>query len=122
MFQASAVLTYHLGRTLFIDCPKVMGLEVSAYGVVAIVLVFLAFTTAFIWDAIKHTHRIVGPIVQFVRAIQKIAAGEEVELLQLRKDDYLHEFEGRIQRDAQSPGKPGAIQLKTSDKGRVCDF
>lgn len=116
MFQASAVLTYHLGRVLFIESPKVMGLEISAFGVVVIVLMFAAFTTAFIWDAIKHTHRIVGPIVQFRRAIQKIAAGEELELLQLRKDDYLHELKDEFNEMLRVLENRGAIQLKTRDK------
>jgi hypothetical protein len=44
------------------------------------------------WDAIRFTHRIVGPIVRFRRAVRDIARGEPVRPIKLRAGDFLSEF------------------------------
>lgn len=44
------------------------------------------------WDAIRFSHRLVGPLVRFRRAAQDIARGETVRPIKLRDGDYLNEF------------------------------
>lgn len=44
------------------------------------------------WDAIRFSHRLVGPLVRFRRAAQDIARGETVRPIKLRDGDYLDEF------------------------------
>ena len=44
------------------------------------------------WDAIRFSHRIVGPMVRFRRTMQAIARGETVRPIKLRKDDYLNDL------------------------------
>jgi hypothetical protein len=41
------------------------------------------------WDALRFSHRLVGPLVRFRRAIKDVAQGEPVHLIKLREGDYL---------------------------------
>jgi methyl-accepting chemotaxis protein len=54
---------------------------------VIVCLVVLAPVMA--WDAIRFTHRLVGPLVRFRRAMQAIARGEAVADIRLRDGDQL---------------------------------
>jgi hypothetical protein len=44
------------------------------------------------WDAIRFSHRLVGPIKRFRKCVQSIANGETVRPIKLREGDYLNEF------------------------------
>jgi nitrogen fixation/metabolism regulation signal transduction histidine kinase len=44
------------------------------------------------WDAIRFSHRLTGPLVRFRRTMQRIAEGEPVSPIKLRKDDYLSDL------------------------------
>jgi hypothetical protein len=44
------------------------------------------------WDAIRFTHRLVGPLVRFRRTMQSITQGELVRPIKLREGDYLTEL------------------------------
>jgi hypothetical protein len=59
-----------------------------ARGLVALLIVVPPLTI----DAVRFAHRFVGPLYRFRKTIQAMAAGEEVSLVKLRKDDLLMEF------------------------------
>jgi methyl-accepting chemotaxis protein len=44
------------------------------------------------WDAIRFSHRLVGPIARFRKSIQELARGEAVRPIKLRDGDYLTEL------------------------------
>jgi sensor histidine kinase YesM len=44
------------------------------------------------WDAIRFTHRLVGPMVRFRRTMQDITHGQTVRPIKLRQGDYLNEM------------------------------
>jgi methyl-accepting chemotaxis protein len=41
------------------------------------------------WDAIRFSHRLLGPLVRFRRTMRQVAEGEAVRPLQLREGDHL---------------------------------
>jgi hypothetical protein len=41
------------------------------------------------WDAMRFSHRLVGPMVRFRRTMQSISKGETVRPIKLREGDYL---------------------------------
>ena len=47
----------------------------------------------FVWDLIKMTHRVVGPLVRFDSTLRALQAGKDVKSVQLRKGDMLIEFQ-----------------------------
>lgn len=96
-----------------------MFLDIAGEGATGFLILFTVVTSVtlgvlFIRDALAHTHRLVGPLHRLRKTIQAIAAGEELEPLQLRKDDYLQELKEEFNEMLTALEQRGAIQLKTS--------
>src|SRR5436309_1863075 len=51
---------------------------------VAVLACLLVLVPVMAWDAIRFTHRLVGPLVRFRRAMQAVARGEAVAPIRLR--------------------------------------
>ena len=58
---------------------------------VPVILFFLAIAPMIVYDVLKLSHRIVGPVYQLHKAIKGLAAGEEIRPLQLREGDFWKE-------------------------------
>jgi hypothetical protein len=69
----------------------------------------------FIFDAVRLSHRVVGPLYRFRKTIQAITAGEEVERVSLRKDDFLQELKDDINEMLRVLQERGAVQIKTTE-------
>jgi hypothetical protein len=67
------------------------------------------------WDAIRFSHRLVGPMVRFRRTAQDIARGEPVRLLKLREGDYLTEFRDDFNAMLEALQRRGVPVLKPND-------
>jgi hypothetical protein len=67
------------------------------------------------WDAIRFSHRLVGPVVRFRRAAQDIARGEPVRLLKLREGDYMTEFRDDFNAMLEALQRRGVAVLKPGD-------
>jgi hypothetical protein len=74
------------------------------------IIIFLGIL--FIYDAIKFSHGFVGPVYRFRKTIQAINAGEEVDLVTLRKYDYLQEMKEELNEMLKILEQRGAIVLK----------
>ena len=73
----------------------------------------------FILDAVKLTHRVVGPLYRFRKTIQALAAGEEVDPVTLRKDDFLQEMkEGQTLHSVPLCGGPTSRSFVRTHLGR----
>jgi hypothetical protein len=70
----------------------------------------------FLYDLCVVTHRLVGPIYRFRKLIQAITAGEEVELVQLRKGDYLMEMRDELNQMLLVLQERGAVVIKTPEQ------
>jgi hypothetical protein len=57
-----------------------------------VLLCFAIVVPFFAWDAVKFSHRLVGPVVRFRKVLQAIAEGKPVSTFQLRKGDFLVEL------------------------------
>ena len=57
-----------------------------------IVLTALATAPLLMWDILKLTHRVAGPLVRFNSTLQQLMAGQHVERVTLREGDLLLEF------------------------------
>lgn len=64
------------------------------------------------WDAIRFSHRLVGPLIRFRRAAQAIANGEAVRPIKLREGDYLDEFRDEFNRMLESLQRRGVPVLR----------
>src|SRR5215212_1294419 len=79
-----------------------------------LVALVLGVGVLFIYDAIKFTHRIVGPIVRFRQICQAVRDGETVDLVKLRDGDYLLEFRDEFNEMLKALEERGAITIKTA--------
>jgi methyl-accepting chemotaxis protein len=67
------------------------------------------------WDAVRFSHRLVGPMVRFRRVAQEIARGELVRPLKLRDRDYLGEFRDDFNAMLEALQRRGVAILKPAD-------
>jgi hypothetical protein len=58
-----------------------------------LLLCSLIIVPFFAWDAVRFSHRVVGPIYRFQQAIKALAEGRSVRPVKLRQGDYLTEFQ-----------------------------
>ncbi|MFM9961204.1 MAG: hypothetical protein ACKV2Q_08250 [Planctomycetaceae bacterium] len=47
-----------------------------------------------LWDLLKFSHRVVGPLVRFQRTLERLIAGETVQEVRLRDGDLLMDLQG----------------------------
>jgi hypothetical protein len=76
-------------------------------------VVFLGFLA--IYDALCFCHRLVGPLFRFRQVIKAITDGKEVELVRLRKDDFLHELKEEFNEMLKVLQQRGAVELKPAN-------
>ena len=74
--------------------------------------VVLALGIGFIIDAVRYSHRIVGPITRFRKAIKAVTAGEEMDLMDLRKGDLLLPLKDDFNEMLKALEQRGAVVLK----------
>jgi hypothetical protein len=55
-------------------------------------ILFLALMPLAAWDAVKFSHRLVGPLVRVRQAVRDLAEGNPVRPLRFRQGDYLGEL------------------------------
>ena len=47
-----------------------------------------------LWDLLKFSHRVVGPLVRFQRTLESLSAGKTVQEVRLRRGDLLMDLQG----------------------------
>jgi hypothetical protein len=83
-----------------------IGVRLIGLGLLVIIGVF------FIADALRFAHKIVGPLYRIRKTIEAVVAGEQVELIHLRKGDFLVELKDEINEMLKILEQRGAITLK----------
>ena len=90
------------------------GMVASTFGFVLTPLASITLGLLFIYDAVKTSHKFVGPLYRFRKTIEAVTAGEEVEIVRLRADDQLQEFKDELNAMLRALERRGAITLKAS--------
>jgi len=75
-------------------------------------VVFALVVPVLCWDAIRFSHRLVGPIYRFRKTVQALTAGEAVRPIKLREGDYLEEMKEDINKLLESLQQRGLPVLK----------
>jgi hypothetical protein len=83
------------------------------YAPVALCMLLLVPVMA--WDALRFSHRLIGPLVRFRQAMQSVARGEPIRPIKLRKGDHLIEFQDDFNAMLQSLQQRGVAVLKPND-------
>lgn len=80
-------------------------------------LFLLALLPILAWDAIRFTHRLVGPLVRFRRTLQDMAQGLPVRPIKLRNGDFLDDLRDDFNRMLDALQKRGLPVLKPTPAG-----
>jgi len=78
-------------RQLIDGISRVAGPGLATHWLLILTGVIFFLACLSIYDSVRFVHRLVGPVYRFRKAIQAITAGSEVELLTLRKGDFLQD-------------------------------
>jgi hypothetical protein len=78
-------------------------------------LILAAILPIMAFDAIRFSHRIVGPLVRFRQTLQTLAAGEQVQRVKLREGDFLNELRDDFNNMLEMLQKQGVPVLKPND-------
>jgi hypothetical protein len=84
----------------------------SHFGSMATRIAVVTLGVLFICDALRLAHRVVGPIFRFRKAIQAVTAGEEVDLVGLRQDDFLQDMKNEINDMLRALEQRGVLTIK----------
>jgi nitrogen fixation/metabolism regulation signal transduction histidine kinase len=101
--------------SMYVEVEGMLGPTATRYCFLFLALCVVSMGLLFIYDAVKHSHRIVGPIYRFRKTIQAITAGEELEFVSLRKEDMLHELKDDFNAMLRALEQRGAVVLKTPE-------
>lgn len=115
VFQVAVWLVVRIERDILLRLEKIFGPgAITIWFFVlggALALMGLVFT----YDAMRFSHRLVGPLYRFRKTIQAIAAGEQVELLTLRKGDFLLDMKDDFNEMLKVLEQRGAAIVKTKE-------
>lgn len=87
-----------------------------AAGHIAVIVCAAVVLPVVLWDVLKLTHRVVGPLVRFTSVLRQLAQGESVRKFQLRRGDLLVGLQDALNEFLASPHAPRG-QTPTSNPG-----
>lgn len=93
----------------------ILGPAGGTYLSILIVTSVVAMVMMSVYDAVKISHRVVGPIYRFRMAVRSITAGEVVAPIHLRDGDYLRESMDDLNEMLIALERRGAVVLKAPE-------
>jgi methyl-accepting chemotaxis protein len=111
LYQFALAMALRLGEHYFAiagEASAPAGVERFVLGLLFAAIVFLAMVTL---DAVRFTHRLVGPMYRFRKTVQLIAQGDPVPYVRLRKDDFLGDFRDDFNRMLKALEEKGLVVI-----------
>jgi hypothetical protein len=112
IYQVATWFLVIVDRNLYVSLKDLLGEDAAAYCFFLLVGVVVFLGLLFIYDAIAFAHRFVGPIYRFRKTVQAVTAGEELDLIKLRKGDFLLELKDDFNEMLKALEQRGAVVLK----------
>jgi hypothetical protein len=92
-----------------------MGTALASYGYLLTWGTMIVLAILFIRDALRLSHRIVGPLYRFRKTIRAVTAGEEVSLVNLRAGDHLLDMKDDLNELLMLLEQRGVVVLKAAE-------
>jgi hypothetical protein len=83
---------------------------------VPLLLVFLTLAPIVSLDALRFSHRLIGPLVRFRKTFRAIAEGQPVELVRLRKGDFLEDMKDELNEMLQTLEQRGLVMVERTER------
>jgi hypothetical protein len=121
IYQFAVWSLFAIGNSLSKCVGQQLGQSIGAFVFLIASLLVLLLGLLFIYDALRLTHRIVGPVYRFRKMIQAVKAGGEIEPMGLRKGDFLHDLKDEFNEMLQVLEARGALTIKSREPARKQD-
>jgi hypothetical protein len=107
-------LAAHVVLCLYISnrLEKAFGVAAVAPCVVITAIDMVLLAVICVYDAVRWTHRLLGPLYRIRQTMKAVAAGEEVGTIRLRKGDLLLEMRDDFNDMLRALDERGAIALR----------
>src|SRR5262245_38201462 len=112
LYQVMVWVVVFMARDLTVAFSVVVGPAAAPATYFVLIGCVVIVGLLFIYDAIVLSHRVVGPLVRIRKTLKAVAASEEVELISLRKGDFLQELKDELNAMLQALEQRGAVVLK----------
>lgn len=112
LYQVAVWAIVIIEHNIFLALQELLG-AAAAYSLILLGIPVLIMGALFIYDAIKVSHRVVGPLYRFRKTIQAVTAGEPLDLITLRHGDFLQELRADFNEMLTALAQRGAVTLKT---------
>jgi hypothetical protein len=89
-----------------------VGAASAVFGFVLTPIAAITLGFLFVYDSIRLSHRIVGPVYRFRKTVQAVTAGEEVSTIVLREGDLLLDLRDDLNAMLRVLEQRGAITLR----------
>jgi methyl-accepting chemotaxis protein len=116
LYQAAVWFFVYIERTSSAVMGELLDGQAMRYCMVVVGISVVGLTALFVYDAIRFTHRLVGPLYRFRKVVQAITAGDEMQLVRLRQGDFLMDLKDDFNEMLKALEQRGAITLKTDAK------
>jgi HAMP domain-containing protein len=117
-YQAALWVILMVLRAICTNLELVSGQPQPNYLGVPALLAILGLLGLMTYDAVRYVHRLVGPVYRFRTTIQAINAGDPIDPIRLRKDDYLKDLANDFNQMLQLLHEKGAIVLRDPTANR----
>jgi len=105
-----------LGRHLFAAVEYMTGSGWNLFYSLPVNLTLVCLLAIYVVDMLRFTHRFAGPIYRFRKTIQAISRGEPVDLVRLRKGDFLTEMRDEFNEMLKALEERGLVVVKSEDE------
>jgi methyl-accepting chemotaxis protein len=115
LYQVAVWTLVGIERSIFSALEGILGPEVArgCFLFLACAVVFLG--VLFVYDAVTFAHRIVGPLYRFRKTLKAITAADELDLVTLRKGDFLQEMRDDFNEMIRALEQRGAVTVKAAE-------
>ena len=91
-------------------------LTATLYDNVPLFLAFLSAIPWIVWDAVRFTNRLVGPLARFRETMRHVTADKPVRRIRLRQGDFLMEMQDDFNALLSALKHRGAVNLEPADE------
>ena len=82
----------------------------------ATIVAFLSAIPWIVWDAVRFTNRLVGPLARFRETMRHVTADKPVRRIRLRQGDFLMEMQDDFNALLSALKHRGAVNLEPADE------
>jgi hypothetical protein len=115
IYQVAVWALVYFERVIHNASETMMKPGLTVFGTLFPPVCALCLCILFVFDVVKHAHRVAGPLYQIRKTVRALKAGEPVNLVRFCKNDLLPELQDEFNDMLKALEERGAIVLETGN-------